>query len=35
MKLKPIALGIAFGTVWGGSLFITTSIPAESRISFR
>lgn len=24
MKLKPIALGIALGTVWGGSLFITT-----------
>ncbi|MBI4690203.1 MAG: bacteriophage holin [Nitrospirae bacterium] len=26
MKLKPIALGIALGTVWGGSLFITTWI---------
>lgn len=24
MKLKPIALGIALGSVWGGSLFITT-----------
>jgi hypothetical protein len=24
MKLKPLALGIALGTVWGGSLFITT-----------
>jgi hypothetical protein len=26
MKLKPFALGIALGTVWGGSLFITTWI---------
>ena len=24
MKLKPIALGIALGAVWGVSLFITT-----------
>jgi len=24
MKLKPSALGIALGLVWGGSLFITT-----------
>jgi hypothetical protein len=24
MKLKPLALGIALGTIWGGSLFITT-----------
>lgn len=24
MKLKPMALGIALGVVWGGSLFITT-----------
>lgn len=24
MKLKPLALGIALGLVWGGSLFITT-----------
>lgn len=24
MKLKPMALGIALGAVWGGSLFITT-----------
>lgn len=26
MKLKPLALGIALGAVWGGSLFITTWI---------
>lgn len=24
MKLNPLALGIALGLVWGGSLFITT-----------
>lgn len=24
MKLKPLALGIALGTVWGVSLFVTT-----------
>lgn len=24
MRLKPFALGISFGAVWGGSLFITT-----------
>ncbi|NOX20637.1 MAG: hypothetical protein GXO99_05170 [Nitrospirae bacterium] len=24
MRLKPVALGIALGTVWGVSLFITT-----------
>jgi predicted MFS family arabinose efflux permease len=24
MKLKPLALGIALGSVWGGLLFITT-----------
>lgn len=24
MKLRPLALGIALGAVWGGSLFITT-----------
>ncbi len=24
MKLKPFALGIALGTVWGVSLFLTT-----------
>lgn len=24
MKLKPLALGVALGTVWGGSLFLTT-----------
>lgn len=24
MELKPIALGIALGTVWGSSLFVTT-----------
>lgn len=24
MKLKPLALAIALGIVWGGSLFITT-----------
>ncbi|MEW6162264.1 MAG: bacteriophage holin [Nitrospirota bacterium] len=24
MKLKPVALGIALGAVWGGALFITT-----------
>lgn len=26
MKLKPVALGIALGSVWGSSLFITTWI---------
>ncbi len=26
MKLKPVALGVALGTVWGVSLFITTLI---------
>ena len=26
MKLRPVALGIALGTVWGVSLFITTWI---------
>lgn len=26
MKLKPLALGIALGTVWGVSIFITTWI---------
>ncbi|MEW6109927.1 MAG: bacteriophage holin [Nitrospirota bacterium] len=26
MKLKPFALGIALGSVWGGLLFITTWI---------
>ncbi|NOZ24604.1 MAG: hypothetical protein GXO94_00705 [Nitrospirae bacterium] len=26
MKLKPVALGIAIGAVWGGSLFVTTWI---------
>lgn len=26
MGLRPIALGIALGAVWGGSLFITTWI---------
>ncbi len=26
MKLKPVALGIALGSVWGASLFITTWI---------
>ncbi len=26
MKLKPLALGVALGSVWGGSLFITTWI---------
>ncbi|MCL5237769.1 MAG: bacteriophage holin [Nitrospirae bacterium] len=26
MKLNPLALGIALGSVWGGSLFITTWI---------
>ncbi|GAB4410204.1 MAG: hypothetical protein OHK0032_05920 [Thermodesulfovibrionales bacterium] len=24
MKLKPVALGISLGLVWGGSLFATT-----------
>ncbi|MBI5187615.1 MAG: bacteriophage holin [Nitrospirae bacterium] len=24
MKLRPVALGVALGAVWGGSLFITT-----------
>jgi len=24
MKLKPLALGIALGIVWGGALFFTT-----------
>jgi len=24
MKLKPVALGISLGLVWGGSLFVTT-----------
>ena len=24
MKLKPLALGLALGIVWGGALFITT-----------
>lgn len=24
MKLRPVALGVALGVVWGGSLFITT-----------
>lgn len=24
MRLKPVALGVALGLVWGGSLFITT-----------
>jgi hypothetical protein len=24
MRLKPMAFGVAFGTVWGGALFITT-----------
>ncbi len=24
MRLNPIALGIALGAVWGGSLFVTT-----------
>jgi len=24
MKLKPIALGLSLGIVWGGALFITT-----------
>jgi hypothetical protein len=24
MKLRPLALGIALGIVWGGSIFITT-----------
>jgi hypothetical protein len=24
MKLKPLALGVALGIVWGGSLFFTT-----------
>ncbi len=26
MRLNPLALGIALGTVWGGSLFLTTWI---------
>jgi len=26
MKLKPLALGMALGTVWGVSLFLTTWI---------
>ncbi|RMG05981.1 MAG: hypothetical protein D6726_00270 [Nitrospirae bacterium] len=26
MKLKPVALGVAVGLVWGGSLFFTTWI---------
>jgi hypothetical protein len=26
MRLKPLALGVALGTVWGVSLFITTWI---------
>jgi hypothetical protein len=26
MKLKPVALGVALGIVWGGLLFITTWI---------
>ncbi len=24
MRLKPLALGISLGLVWGGSLFVTT-----------
>ncbi|MEW6054832.1 MAG: bacteriophage holin [Nitrospirota bacterium] len=24
MKLKPVALGLSLGIVWGGALFITT-----------
>ncbi len=24
MKLKPLALGVSIGLVWGGSLFLTT-----------
>lgn len=24
MRLKPVALGISLGLVWGGSLFVTT-----------
>ena len=24
MKLKPVALGLSLGVVWGGALFITT-----------
>jgi hypothetical protein len=24
MRLKPVALGVSLGIVWGGSLFITT-----------
>lgn len=24
MRLKPVALGIGLGLVWGGSLFVTT-----------
>jgi len=26
MKLKPLALGIALGVVWGGALFVTTLV---------
>ncbi len=26
MKLKPLALGVALGLVWGGALFFTTWI---------
>ncbi|MEC4685997.1 MAG: bacteriophage holin [Nitrospirota bacterium] len=26
MKLKPLALGVALGVVWGGALFFTTWI---------
>lgn len=26
MRLKPLALGIGLGTVWGVSLFITTGV---------
>ncbi len=26
MRLKPLALGIGLGTVWGVSLFITTEV---------
>jgi len=24
MKLKPLALGVAFGILWGGAVFLTT-----------
>ncbi len=24
MKLKPLALGVAFGILWGGAIFLTT-----------